>query len=152
MPTLLQLAARSNCRGCRCLPTGLVSGKGVCQPPLEPNSASAESGTNPGADIVLVAPLWKAQPRYPLLLSMLMDWPSPLPHQNLLTPVGKMSLSPQLVVWSILGKASESRAFLNRRQASLTSPGGLRPSLMTHSSSDVIAGVVNRVPIPFQDL
>ena len=48
VPTLLQLAARSICRGRRCLPAGLDNGEGICKPPLEPYSPSAESGTISG--------------------------------------------------------------------------------------------------------
>ena len=34
---------------------------------------------NQGAEVILVAPLWKSQPWYPLLLSLLVDWPRLLP-------------------------------------------------------------------------
>ena len=46
MPTLLQLAARSICRGRRCLPAGLVDGEGVCQPSLEPHTLCIKSGSD----------------------------------------------------------------------------------------------------------
>ena len=48
VPTLLQLAARSIRRGNRCLPTGLVEGEGVCQPPLELDYSSPEPSSNTG--------------------------------------------------------------------------------------------------------
>ncbi len=51
-------------------------------------------------DLVLVTPLWKAQPWYALILSMVVDWPCLLPHQEQVTPVGNMSVNPRLVVWS----------------------------------------------------
>ena len=48
VPTLLQLATRSICRGHRCLYAGLVSSEGVCQSPVEPGTPGAEPGTNSG--------------------------------------------------------------------------------------------------------
>ncbi len=44
--TLLQLAARSIRGGNRCLPTGLVEGEGVCQPPMELNNSNSEPSSN----------------------------------------------------------------------------------------------------------
>ena len=45
VPTLFQLAARSLCRGHRCIPAGLVIGEGLCQPTME--SGGEGSGTCP---------------------------------------------------------------------------------------------------------
>ncbi len=105
------------------------------------------------ADLVLVAPLWKAQPWYAVLLSMLVDWPRPLPQQELSTQTGRMAVNPYLVVWSISGKTSRTKAFQSRLQASLSTPGEPKQtSLTTHFSSDGIAGVVRGMPIPFRDL
>ena len=127
--------------------------KGFANPPWSLIPRVLNQVQTEEADLILVTPLWKAQPWYALLLSMLVDWPSSLPQQELLTPVGKMSLNPRLVVWSISGKASKIKVFQSRLQASLSSPGGLRQTnLTTHSLSDGIAGVVRGVPIPFQDL
>ncbi len=71
------------------------------------------------ADLVLVTPLCKAQPWYALLLSMLVDWPRLLPHQELVTPVGNMSANPILVVWSISGKALKLNQGLSDQATSL---------------------------------
>ena len=46
VPTLLQLAARSICRGCRCLPAGLVNCEGICQPSMELYTSCIESGSD----------------------------------------------------------------------------------------------------------
>ena len=35
-----------------------------------------------GEEVILVAPVWKAQPWYALLLSILVDWPRLLPKQS----------------------------------------------------------------------
>ena len=51
VPTLFQLAARSLCRGHRCFPTGLVIGKGLCQPTVE------SSGKGTGAGPVSASPV-----------------------------------------------------------------------------------------------
>ena len=48
VPTLLQLATGSICRGRRCLPTRLVGSEGVCQSPVDPDTSGPESGTSPG--------------------------------------------------------------------------------------------------------
>ena len=45
VPSLLQLAARSICRGNRCLPAGLDKGERLCQPPMEFDTESADEGT-----------------------------------------------------------------------------------------------------------
>ena len=128
--------------------------KGFANPPWNLVPRVLNQVQTQETDIVLVTPLWKAQPWYALLLSMLVDWPCPLPQQELLTSMGEVSLSPpRLVAWSISGNPSKAKAFLSRLQTSLPSPGGLRQtSLTTHSLSDGIAGVVRGVPIRFRDL
>ena len=102
-----------------------------------------------GAKVILVAPVWKAQPWYPRLLEMLTECPRLLPRQ-----VGVVAhLEPQLAVWSISGKSSETSAFQSRLLNSSSSHGGPKQaSLTTHSLGDGIAGVVNGAQIPFQDL
>ena len=151
VPTLLQLAARSICRGFRCIPAGLVNCEGFCQPSVELYTCTCvlNLAQTQEADLVLVTPLWKAQPWYALLLSLLVDWPRLLPHQELVTPVGKVSVNPLLVVWSISGKASKVKDFQIRLQASLPGHGGPRQHrLTTHSLGDR----VKESPIHFRDL
>ena len=101
------------------------------------------------AHIVLIAPVWKAQPWYPHLLAMLVDLPYLLPQQVGMTA----QLEPQLAVWNISGRDSEASNFLHRLRNSSSSHGGLRQtSLTTHSLGDGIAGVLDGVQIPFQVL
>ena len=67
VPTLFQLAARSLCRGHRCIPAGLVTGKGLCQPTMESGGESAGARpvpTSPGGaggtcleDTAMVSPV-----------------------------------------------------------------------------------------------
>ena len=84
VPTSLQLAARSIRRGRRYHPTGLVKVKGFANPPWNLIPRVLNQVQYQEADIVLVTgSLWKAQPWYALLLSMLqVDWPRPLPYQR----------------------------------------------------------------------
>ena len=51
VPSLFQLAARSICRGNGCLPAGLDSSEGICQPALEPDiSCTDENPDTEGGD------------------------------------------------------------------------------------------------------
>ena len=144
VPTLLQLAAISGCRGHRCL-NSFSRGRNFANPSWRLIVSVLNQAQTQEADLVIVTLLWKAQPWYALILTMLVNWPRPLPHQELVTI---MSVSPQLVVWSISGKALKAKDFQTRLQASLPTLGGLRqPSLTIHSSSDGIAGVVRGIPI-----
>ena len=101
------------------------------------------------AHIILIALVWKAQPWYPRLLAMLVDLLRLLPRQ-----VGVVThLEPQLAMWNISGRDSETSNFLHRLWNLSSSHGGLRQiSLTTHSLGDGIAGVLEGVQIPFQDL
>ena len=62
VPSLLQLEARSICRGNRCLPAGLDKGERLCQPPMEPRvlmkavSGSKHNSSNPMWKTALVPP------------------------------------------------------------------------------------------------
>ena len=48
---------------------------------------------NQGAEVILVAPVWKSQPWYPLM-SLLVDWPRLLPKQDMVTE--SVPIMPQL--------------------------------------------------------
>lgn len=101
-------------------------------------------------DLVLVAPVWKAQPWYGQLLSMIVDWPRLLPRQVTSPQLG---LNPQLAVWSISGRASIVRDFQFRRLSLSSSHGGPKQTSHTiHCLENGIAGVLNGVQIPFLDL
>ena len=109
------------------------------------------------AQVILVAPVWKGQPWYPVLLAMLCDFPRRIPLQpNLLqSPVGQnmVGIVPQLAVWPISGISSQVKTFQKRLLSSSCHPGGLNPtSHMIHSLENGLAGVLNEVVIPFQDL
>lgn len=88
--------------------------KGYANPPWNLIARTLRKTQEQGAEIILVAPVWKTQPWYPLLLAMLADWPRLLPKQTINTEVGH--LHPQLAVWSISGKAFAVKAFQTKLQ------------------------------------
>ena len=103
-----------------------------------------------GAD-VMVAPVWKTQPWYPLLLSLTVDWPRLLPKQKL--NVESVPIMPQLAVWSISRKALTVKAFQDKLQSLSSTPGDQKvANHMIHYLGDGIAGVLNGVQILFQNL
>ena len=109
------------------------------------------------ATLVLVAPVWKTQAWYPLLLELLIEEPLLIPRtEQLIQPTHQVNcpnIRPQLAVWHISGNASLHREFLLRLQASCSPPGEtsqVKP--MTHSSGSGPAGVLSGTLIPFQEM
>ena len=100
--------------------------------------------------IVLVAPVWKTQPWYPLLLQMLIAIPCLITHVQAMLYRDPEDLAPQLAVWHISGRDTETKSFRRKLPRSCSSHGELR--LTTHSLANGIAGVVQGTEIPFQDL
>ena len=107
------------------------------------------------AQLVLVAPGWRGQTWYPVLLEMLWEFPRLIaPAQDLIRrPTGsRMEMVPQLAVWPVSGKDSLVAPFRKRLLGSCCSHGDLSQlSLMTHISRSGLAGVLKGVAIPFQD-
>ena len=124
--------------------------RGFANPPWNQIPRVLTKNQTQGVNVTLVAPVWKAQPWYALLLSMLVDWPRPLPQQSI-SP--HLDINPQLAVWSISGNASAVKAFQVKLQNWSCSHGGPRRiNLTTHSSGNGVVGVLNGVQIHFQDL
>ena len=106
------------------------------------------------AQVVMIAPIWKGQPWYPVILGMLWEVPRRIPHlpgliQN---PVrlDLPELTTQLAVWPISGRNSVTAAFRRRLQDYCWPPGGpSQTSPMTRTSESGLAGVQNEVLIPF---
>ena len=152
VPPLLQLAARSISRGHGCILPELGGNEGVCQPSLDLISCVLAKTQTQGADLTLVAPVWKAQPWYAVLLSMLVDWPCLLSAQSVPTSAS-IPIQPKLAVWSISGRDSMVKAFQAKLQNLSFSHGGQKPtSHMTPFLGNGVTGVVNGVQIHFQDL
>ena len=53
--------------------------KGFANPPWNLVPRVLTKTQAQGADVILIAPVWKTQPWYPLLLSLIVDWPRLLP-------------------------------------------------------------------------
>ena len=129
-----------------------VGMKAYANPPWNLISRILAKTQTQGADLTLVAPVWKAQPWYAVLLSMLVDWPRLLPAQSVHTSAS-IPIQPQLAVWSISGRDSMVKAFQAKLQNISFSHGGQKStSHMTPFLGDEVAGVVNGVQIHFQDL
>jgi len=60
------------------------------------------------AQVILVAPVWRGQPWYPVLLGMLYNFPQQLPQVSAIiqetSDLNQMDLLPQLAVWPVSGK------------------------------------------------
>ena len=78
------------------------------------------------ARIVLVAPVWKTQPWYPLLLQMLIAIPRLINHNQIMLYRDPEDLVPQLAVWHISGRDFETKSFRRKLPHSCSSPGGVR--------------------------
>ena len=65
--------------------------------------------------IVLAAPVWRAQPWFPMLLGMLIDYPRQMPPGVEITSNLHPALNmPKLAVWPISGKNTETSNFQGR--------------------------------------
>ena len=109
------------------------------------------------AQIVLLAPVWKTQPWYPLLLSMAVGCPYLVKEdmEIMLNQDRAPMIQTQLAVWNISGRDTETKSFRRRLPLSCSNHGGKRPiSLTTHSSADGIAGVREADPFsgPITDI
>ena len=125
--------------------------KGFANPPWNLIGRVLAQTQSQEAQIVLVAPVWKSQPWYPVLLGMLIDYPCLIHHTQQGTD--SQGFSPQLAVWHISGKDTEPKIFQNRLRTWSSSHGGQKQTNpMIHSLGDGLAGAVNGVRIPFQDL
>ena len=151
VPSLFQLVARSLCSGNRCLPAGLVAHQGVCQPTLEPGRSSSVQSTersdphcSGGSSLEDTAMVSSAT------ADVIIAIPRLITHVQAMLYRDPEDLAPQLVVWHISGRDTETKSFQRKLPRSCSSHGELR--LTTHSLANGIAGVVQGTEIPFQDL
>ena len=108
------------------------------------------------AQVILVAPVWKGQSWYTVLLGMLFDYPRQLPRNRGTFQIPphsvQMEFLPQLAVWPISGTSLEVQTFLIKLRNSSSHPGGVKHrDTMIPTSRNGWAGVLNEVVIPFQD-
>ena len=157
VPSLFQLATRSLCNSDRHLSACRIAwsqGISFANPPWGLIGRVLSQARSQNARLVLLAPVWKSQPWYPVLLGMLVDYLRLLPRdsQVMINP-DPSTLTPQLAVWRISGIDTEAISFRRKLWSSCSTPGEQRlTSLTTHSLGNGIAGVINKVLIPFQDL
>ena len=106
------------------------------------------------AQVILVAPIWRGQPWYPVLLEMLWDYPRLLPQlpdlfQMTLSTVA-LDFQPQLAAWPISGESLQVRAFQEQLGISSFPPGEPNPTRpMIPTSRSGYAGALKGVQIPF---
>ena len=109
------------------------------------------------AHMVLVAQVWPAEPWYPLLLELCIDFPLLLPVQeDLLTQRNRTHPLKhlQLAGWLLSAEVSKRQTFLHRVENSSWQPGGKIQLVPIPSlGQNGVAGVVNRsMLIPFYHL
>jgi len=105
-------------------------------------------------ELILVAPVWRAQAWYPMLLQMLVREPILIPPSpDTIQPVCQNNLPdiiPQLAVWAISAKTA---TFLRQLQTLYSHHGGINsPNHKTPPLVNGPAGVVNGAEILFQAL
>ena len=109
------------------------------------------------AELVLVAPVWKTQVWYPVLLEMLIHIPLLIPQRrDMIQATHQESLpevTPPLAVWVISGNATRIATFQRELRSSSWHHGDKNlPKRMIHSSESGSAGALNGTVIPFLDL
>ena len=112
------------------------------------------------ARLVLVAPIWRAQPWYSTLLEMLVHRPVLLPNKpDLVQPTHRVNhvnhpdITPRLAGWTISGIDSEAKNFQKALQPYCLHHGDTKlPKVTTPCVARGLAGVVKGVQIPFQEI
>ena len=111
------------------------------------------------ASVVLIAPVWKAQAWYPVLLALLVDYPCLLPAvestilQIHTIPLPIKGHEVQLAVWPISGDHVRRDNFQRRLLTSSWHHGDQsHRAITTHSFTSGSAGVRSGIEVPFKDL
>ena len=107
--------------------------------------------------MVIVAPVWPAQPWYPLLLDLCIDFPLLLPVQEDILTQGSRThplKHLQLAGWLLSAEVTKRQTFLRRVEKSFWQPGGkIQLVPIPLPGQNGVAGVVNRsMLIPFHHL
>ena len=131
--------------------------KGYANPPWSLIGRVLAQTRQQQAELVLVAPVWKAQAWYPVLLNMLTHTPLLIPQRGDLIqathPESLPEITPTLAVWGISGNVTKNARFLRELRNSSWHRGGKNPPRhMTHSLGNGSAGVVDATVIPFHVL
>ena len=104
------------------------------------------------ARVLLIAPVWRTLPWYPLILQLLVKIPRLLPEgkEMVVLPTQKDFIMPkgvpQLAAWPLSGKSANQEAFQRELLIYSQHPGGARPpEVMKAFSNAGIAGVRNEI-------
>ena len=91
------------------------------------------------AQVTLVAPVWRGQSWYPVLLEMLWDYPRWIPPSQdpflMTSNLVAMSFQPQAAVWPISGRSLLVKTFQAQLGISCWPPGGPSPTRPTIPTS-----------------
>ena len=113
--------------------------EGLCQPPWCLKGRVVKQVKAQQAQVTLVAPVWRGQSWYPVLLEMLWDYPRWIPPSQdpfLMTSNSvAMSFQPQPAVWTISGRSLLVKTFQAQLGISCWPPGGPSPSRPTIPTS-----------------
>ena len=104
------------------------------------------------SNAIVIAPCWATYPRYPTLLSMLIQHPVLLPRQHDLLTINETHLHPLrttivMAVWPVSGDSSQVQAFLHDQLSSSSIRGGQAP---INSTSTFTRWCGSRSINPFQ--
>ena len=94
------------------------------------------------AQIVLMTPVWKSQPWYPVLLEMVIDYLRKILDNPVVIDQGHQRIFLQLAIWHISGRDILVKNFRRMLQHSCLHHGDQKlTNLTTHSLGDGVAGV-----------
>ena len=147
-----QLASGSRGTACGCVDNGLGTLQGYAFPPFNLIPAVLNKLSQDKADIILVAPIWPAQPWWPLLLSLLVEQPVLLPsYRHLLRdPADPQRIHPMfprlhLAVFHVSGDSTRQWEFQTTlRRFSSQHPAHLQGKPINQLGVAGVAGVLRK--------
>ena len=131
--------------------------RGYTNPPYCLISRCLRKIVHEKAQVVMITPMWTAQPWFPLILRMCVDYPCLLPQcHNLVNPIANSRIpmdNLKLVAWHIAGNPSQSRAFQLKLKNWCQPPVDTEPTrIMTLHGGSAKGGVLMQIPLPFVPL
>ena len=154
-----QLETRARCNGMRCFQFELGSHERLLFSTFLPDSSLHKKDSSRSG--ILITPVWKSRPWYPVILSLLADSPLLLPKDSkLLQLLGTDNVLPlcsqknfRLAAWPLSGKKYQNRGFLRRCQRYSRPHGDKKlPVSMKVPGRHGVAGVIRDKLILFQHL
>ena len=137
--TVCELEVRPSCSGNQCFRDEVGWLSGVCLSSFSLVGRCLRKVIQEECAIILIAPVWPAQARFPILLKCLVEYPVLLPRHRLLLTDPFNRLHPliqkgqlQLAAWKVSGNVTQQKAF----QVGLPNSfwqGGARPPIQLTS-------------------